>query len=579
MRKCFFLFALLLSVLTAGAQKMVVHMAGNQTVEFDAMQLDSINFIEVDNPGIDPDTDPSVTGDAIDVTSKSATLVGYATSIRDNLSTDLRVGFIYCQKGTPSKSNGTQVDVSVNSVAADGRYTKTIGNLLYDATYYYRSFVYQSGLWFYGKVKSFTTQGINVNFTTGEATAITCFSAKVSGSVDVQSSYSSLTYGICYGTSIEPTTSDKTLQASSGSFTLHLRQLLGGTSYYYRPYAIVDGQTLYGSAHTFRTLDDNVVETGTIDEETLTVTSRLTIGGGAYSTLALGVCYGKTELPTINDKIVTSNEVDEENNYTVKLVDPDYGTIYYRAYILIDNVPHYGAVRSFEQESYVQTYTVNGVSFKMIPVEGGTFQMGSDDSDAYSNEQPVHQVTVSSFSIGETEVTQELWEAVMGSNPSDFKGSKLPVEKVSWYDCQTFIGKLNELTGKTFRLPTEAEWEYAARGGNKSNGYTYSGSNTIGDVAWCSSNSSSSTDPVATKAPNELGIYDMSGNVNEWCQDWYSSSYSSGSQTNPSGPSSGFNRVTRGGSWYIIARRCRVSYRLYGDPTNSWGDCGLRLTQ
>ena len=341
------------SMQTAWAQKVVVHITGNQTVEFDAMQLDSITFIEVDNPGTDPGTDPSVTGDAIDVTNKSATLVGYATSIRDNLSTDLRVGFIYCQEGTPSRSNGTQVDVSVNSVATDGRYTKKIGNLLSETTYYYRSFVYQSGLWFYGKVKSFTTQGINVNFTTGEATAITCFSAKVSGSVNVQWSYSTLTYGICYGTSVEPTTNDNTLQASSGSFTLQLRQLLGGTSYYYRPYAIVDGQTRYGSAHTFRTLDDNVVETGTIDEATLTVTSRLTIGGGAYSTLVLGVCYGKTELPTINDNTVTSNEVDDENNYTVQLANPGFGIISYRAYVLIDNVPHYGAVKRFKPHEYV----------------------------------------------------------------------------------------------------------------------------------------------------------------------------------------------------------------------------------
>ena len=223
-----------------------------------------------------------------------------------------------------------------------------------------------------------------------------------------------------------------------------------------------------------------------------------------------------------------------------------------------------------------QTYTVNGVSFTMIPVEGGTFQMGSNDSDAYDREKPVHQVTLNSFGIGETEVTQELWEAVMGSNPSNFKGSNLPVEKVSWNDCQTFIGKLNELTGKTFRLPTEAEWEYAARGGNKSNGYTYSGSNTIDDVAWYTSNSNSTTHAVASKAPNELGIYDMSGNVWEWCQDWYGE-YSSGSQTNPTGPSSGSNRVERGGGWNIDARDCRVSLRDYVNPTKSYSNLGFRL--
>ena len=220
-----------------------------------------------------------------------------------------------------------------------------------------------------------------------------------------------------------------------------------------------------------------------------------------------------------------------------------------------------------------QTYTVNGVSFKMIAVEGGTFQMGSS-IDA----KPVHQVTLSSFSIGETEVTQELWEAVMGTNPSYFTGSKRPVEKVSWNDCQTFITELNQLTGQTFRLPTEAEWEFAARGGNQSEGYTYSGSNTIGDVAWYTENSSITTHEVATKAPNELGLYDMSGNVWEWCQDYYDD-YSSGSQTNPTGPTTGFSRVLRGGCWNSNAANCRVAIRSYDNPACPYDELGLRLAQ
>ena len=234
-----------------------------------------------------------------------------------------------------------------------------------------------------------------------------------------------------------------------------------------------------------------------------------------------------------------------------------------------------------ESEDSNQTFTVNGVSFDMIAVEGGTFTMGATAeqvSDAYSDEKPTHQVTLSSYYIGKTEVTQELWQAVMGSNPSGFSGANLPVEKVSWEDCQIFIAILNELTGKYFRLPTEAEWEYAARGGNKSKGYKYSGSNTIDDVAWYSSNSSSKTHPVATKAPNELGIYDMSGNVLEWCSDWYSSSYySSSSQYNPTGPASGSRRVYRGGSWGSSARLCRVSHRDYNGPSYRFYNLGLRL--
>ena len=198
----------------------------------------------------------------------------------------------------------------------------------------------------------------------------------------------------------------------------------------------------------------------------------------------------------------------------------------------------------------VQLFTVNGVKFTMVQVDGGLFTMGAtaeQGGDAKNDEKPAHQVTLSSFMIGQTEVTQELWESVMGSNPSYEKGVKLPVDKVSWDDCQEFITKLNALTGQNFRLPTEAEWEYAARGGSKSQGYKYSGSNNLGDVAWYNGNSRDKIHDVATKQPNELGIFDMSGNVYEWCQDWYGENYYSSSPTsNPTGPASGSDRVDRG---------------------------------
>ena len=226
-----------------------------------------------------------------------------------------------------------------------------------------------------------------------------------------------------------------------------------------------------------------------------------------------------------------------------------------------------------------QTFTANGVSFKMIPVEGGTFTMGATSeqgSDVGSDEKPAHQVTLSSYYIGETEVTQELWEAVMGSNPSNFKGTNRPVEKVSWDDCKSFIEKLNSLTGENFRLPTEAEWEYAARGGSKGQGHKYSGSNSLSKVAWHIDNSGYKTHPVKQKSPNELGIYDMSGNVREWCQDW-KGAYSDGSQTNPTGPTSGSYRVYRGGCWGGGGDLCRVSYRDSRLPGSSAGDLGFRL--
>ena len=226
------------------------------------------------------------------------------------------------------------------------------------------------------------------------------------------------------------------------------------------------------------------------------------------------------------------------------------------------------------------TLTVNGIKYNMVWVEGGTFRMGATSeqgSDAYSDEKPVHSVTLSSFYIGKTEVTQALWKAVMGSNPSHFKGDNLPVECVSWNDCQEFIRKLNALTGQNFRLPTEAEWEFACRGGNNSRGYKYSGSNYIDNVAWYDGNFGQTTHPVAMKLPNELGIYDMTGNVWEWCSDWYGD-YSSGAQTNPKGPYDGSDRVDRGGGWLSDALYCRSSTRYYLSPGHRDYSLGLRLS-
>ena len=249
-----------------------------------------------------------------------------------------------------------------------------------------------------------------------------------------------------------------------------------------------------------------------------------------------------------------------------------------------------------ENPSGTQTFTVNGVTFKMVFVEGGTFMMGASDNDpdAFDIEKPAHQVTLSSYNIGETEVTQELWVAVMGSNPSSYSSNygyvdnlQLPVEWVSWQDCQTFITKLNELTGKSFRLPTEAEWEFAARGGNESHGYKYAGSNDIDEIAWYYDNCyveegymmGRTTHTVATKAPNELGLYDMTGNVEEVCLDRLES-YSSEAQTNPTGPvtSSTPNRACRGGCISNKAQYCRLQYRgVLQAWTSKTGSCGLRL--
>lgn len=224
-------------------------------------------------------------------------------------------------------------------------------------------------------------------------------------------------------------------------------------------------------------------------------------------------------------------------------------------------------------------YIVNGVHFKMIDVEGGTFIMGAPNTEpaSYTFEKPLHDVTLSAFSIGETEVTQELYESIMGKNPSINKSNpQNPVERVDWNDCIAFIEKLNEITGKKFRLPTEAEWEYAAIGGKYTHYYIFSGSEMAADVAWYVINSNGSSQPVKQLRPNELGLYDMSGNVYEWVNDWYAR-YSSDPQTNPQGPETGTLKVYRGGSWHDGAAYSRCHFRYMREITYKTQWHGFRL--
>ena len=245
--------------------------------------------------------------------------------------------------------------------------------------------------------------------------------------------------------------------------------------------------------------------------------------------------------------------------------------------------------QTYQQPGYQQTYSQTpqpyvenancGLDMKMVYVEGGTFTMGAtseQSGEADSDESPTHSVTLDSYYIGECEVTQAQWQKIMGNNPSSFKGDSRPVEQVSWEDAQNFCRELSAITGKTYLLPTEAQWEYAARGGKHSKGYKYSGSYAIDAVAWYDGNSGNATHPVKQKRANELGLYDMSGNVWEWCSDWYGS-YSSSSQNNPTGASSGQYRVLRGGSWYNGARYCRSSDRGFNTPSHRYDSHGFRV--
>ena len=238
-------------------------------------------------------------------------------------------------------------------------------------------------------------------------------------------------------------------------------------------------------------------------------------------------------------------------------------------------------------EPETETITVNGVSFNMVKVDAGSFMMGSpdDDPDAggiYSDEKPQHRVSLNSYAIGETEVTQALWKAVMGYNPSRNSGDERPVEEVSWDEAQTFISKISQLTGRSFRLPTEAEWEYAARGGKYSKGYKYAGSDDVFEVAWNCDNSGWETHTVATKKPNELGLYDMSGNVWEWCEDWYDFSYYKISPSvNPCNKVASDYHIHRGGSFEYILTDLRVAMRgdYINPPSNSMRGVRLVLSE
>ena len=368
---------------------------------------------------------------------------------------------------------------------------------------------------------------------------------------------------------------------SGNSLTVTATGLKAETTYYYRMRLNMEDGKVESETKTFKTTEYCLIVT-TSEVNNISATMAKCGGNvtseGDLTVTARGVCWNTTDNPTVDD----SHTIDGSGAgaFTSTITDLTGNTTYYiRAYATTSEGTVYGETRTFETLKTIFSLTVNGVIFEMVYVEGGTFDMGAtteQGSDADSDEYPVHSVTLSGYYIGMYEVTQELWEAVMGRNPSKFKGAQNPVERVSWSDCQEFVSRLNSLTGRTFRLPTEAEWEYAARGGNKSRHYKYSGSGNIDDVAWYDNNSGGSTRPVGTKSPNELGIYDMSGNVSEWCSDRYGS-YSAEEQTNPQGPSSGSFRVFRGGSWFDGARNCRVSNRHNHVPSFSDGYLGLRL--
>ena len=423
---------------------------------------------------------------------------------------------------------------------------------------------------------------------------ITNSSATLGGNITFAGNPAYTERGICYSTSRNPTTSSNKIVipgSGTGNFTTEVTGLSQDITYYVRAYSINSIATVYGAEISFTT-SGNLPAITTLPIENITNNSAklggsITFAGNPAYT-ERGVCYSTSPTPTTgSNKIMIPGS--GTGSFTTEATGLSENITYYvRAYAINLEGTAYGNELRFK---------INSLGIQMVAVQGGSFTMGctgEQGGECWDYEYPAHQVTLSSYQISKHQITQKQWQEVMGNNPSYFSGcDNCPVEQVSWNDIvgtsgnytelngiryyeNGFIYKLNQLTGMKYRLPTEAEWEFAARGGNQSNYYKYSGSNNIDEVAWYASNSNNRTHDVGTKMANELGIYDMSGNVYEWCSDW-SGYYGSSSQTNPTGPTTGSYRVLRGGSWGYGAFDCRVSHRGSNPPDSRSRDFGFRV--
>ena len=516
-----------------------------------------------------------VTSSVSNISYTSATAGGVVTS--DGGEDVTERGVVYSTTENPTINN-----TKISNGVGMGTFSCELTELKEGSTYYVRAYAINVRGISYGEQVSFTTKTqMLATLTTTEVIEITETTAVTGGEVTNDGGATVTERGVVYSTSQNPTTSNSKIANGSGvgSFICNLTNLKPNTTYYVRAYAINSAGTAYGTQVTFTTTHEislPSIKTTSVAQITKTsaiISGNVTSDGGA-SLMERGIVYSTIKNPTITNNKVTS--VGNLGSFSVNITNLQEGTTYYaRAYAINIKGIAYGQEISFTSLGN-QTFTINGVSFTMINVEGGTFTMGKESNDMYCDECPAHTVSLSDYYIGATEVTQELWFAVVDDFPSYFYGLQNPVENITWEDCQIFITKLNQLTGKTFRLPTEAEWEYAARGGKLSKGYEYAGSNNIVHVAWYYNNSNSTTHPVSQRQPNELGIYDMSGNVWEWCQDWYSD-YTISSQKDPKGPQYGTTRVYRGGSWRYGDFGCTITKRGNNSPTAKMYDVGVRL--
>jgi formylglycine-generating enzyme required for sulfatase activity len=529
------------------------------------------NTIEFTTVGI---TAPTVTTTAAtNITTTTAQTGGNVTS--DGNSAVIARGVVWNTTGNPTVESNLGKTGNGNG---PGVFTSPISNLQEGTKYYVRAYATNGKTTGYGNTIEFTTVGITApTVTTTAATNITTTTAQTGGNVTSDGNSTVTARGVVWNTTGNPTVESNQGKTSNGSgtgvFTSQLSNLQEGATYYVRAYATNGKTSAYGNVIEFTTIKRTLAAVTTTAITTFTATSAVMGGnitsGGNTPVTEHGIVFSTTSNPTTANTKVPMGSGTGSFSRTVNGLALNT-TYYVKAYAINAIGTAYG-----DPEVSFKTPD-NPYGIEMITVQGGTFQMGSYTGE--SDEVPVHSVTLSAFQIGKTEVTQAQWEAVMGSYPSYFSGANLPVEKVSWNDIQTFLTKLNQQTGGNYRLPTEAEWEYAARGGKNSKGYEYSGSNTIGDVAWYDDNSGSTTHTAATKTANELGLFDMTGNVSEWCDDWYGS-YSSAAQTNPTGPSTGYDFVIRGGGWDYNASGCRVAFRDGRNPGSRNPNLGFRLAR
>lgn len=537
------------------------------------------------------------TTEVTSITHQAATSGGTITSLGGNTVTERGICW-------STSVNPTVADHKVTASGSDNSFACRMEGLSPQTAYYVRAYAHTSaGTLYYGNNVAFTTtHEITLASLSGvSVTEIGISKASLTCSVTDNGSGKISDCGFCYSKSDQPTVDDDKVSygATNSTFGRTITGLSENTLYHVRAYAVNEAGIVYSDAVSFTTLEVTAptvagVTLGTISNTSAAFTSTVTSLGNGTLTDA-GFCYSTSPFPTVSDKKLSCGKV---TSLTKKATGLTPETKYYvRAYAMNEKGTAYSAENSFtttrQEVNPYTTLTVEtsygSTTLDMAKVTGGTFDMGAQsgssssanyDVNANTDEKPVHKVTVSTFYIGKTPVTQYLWYVVMGGYPNISstygRGDSYPVYNVTYEQCLNFISKLNALTGKRFRLPTEAEWEFAARGGNNSEGTRWSGSSSCGSVAWYNGNSSSKTHPVAEKSPNELNIYDMSGNVWEWCSDWYAN-YSSSAQTNPTGAASGTNRVMRGGCYSDAANDCRVSMRSFTASSNSLPTLGLRL--